>query len=186
MVCRTDLGLPGLPGFFVLPGPLRKVENVLHTYTVLDFIGESPYTRRVTGVSPCFEGEFRDSDGICGKVGHGRDDVKGKVWGGCWDVALSPSRRLRFLVDISPPLRHTHRMIIRCLRTDAVLEKDLTITTAGEAMVRRIRAAAADWLPENIEAVVDKYQRTGWHPFMFDVFANETTRRLGGDATRRR
>ena len=78
-VCRTDLGLPGLRGFFVLPGPLRKVENVLHTYTVLDFIGESPYTRRVTGVSPCFEGECRDSDGICGKVGHGRDDVKGKV-----------------------------------------------------------------------------------------------------------
>lgn len=24
MVCRTDLGLLGLPGFFVLPGPLRK------------------------------------------------------------------------------------------------------------------------------------------------------------------
>lgn len=62
-------------------------------------------------------------------------------------------------------------MIIRCLRTGAVLEKDLTITTAGEAMVRRIRAAAADWLPENIEAVVNKYKRTGQHPFMFDVFA---------------
>ena len=62
-------------------------------------------------------------------------------------------------------------MIIRCLRTGAVLEKDLTITTAGEAMVRRIRAAAADWLPENIEAVVNKYKWTGQHPFMFDVFA---------------
>lgn len=78
-------------------------------------------------------------------------------------------------------------MIIRCLRTGAVLEKDLTITTAGEAMVRRIRAAAADWMPENIEAVVDKYQRTGWHPFMFDVFVAE---RCGcwrdGDKTRRR
>lgn len=99
MVCRTDLGLPGLPGFFVLPGPLRKVENVLHTYTVLDFIGESPYTRRITDVSPCFEGEFRDSDGICGKVGHGRDDVKGKVSDGAGGAlprlaALSPPRRL--------------------------------------------------------------------------------------------
>ena len=72
---------------------------------------------------------------------------------------------------------HTQRMIIRCLRTGAVLERDLTITTAGEAMERRIRAAAADWLPENTEAVVDKYKRTGQHPFMFDVFANETARR---------
>jgi hypothetical protein len=80
MVCRTDLGLPGLPGFFVLPGPLRKVENVLHTYTVLDFIGESPYTRRVTDVAPCFEGGFWDSDSIWGKVGYDRDAVKGKIW----------------------------------------------------------------------------------------------------------
>ena len=62
-------------------------------------------------------------------------------------------------------------MIIRCLRTGAVLEKDLTITTAGEALVRRIRDAAFDWLPENIEAVVNKYKRTGQHPFMFDAFA---------------
>ena len=68
MVCRTDLGLPGLPGFFVLPGPLRKVENVLHTYTSVDFIGESPYTRRVTDVAPCFEEDLEDSDGIFGKV----------------------------------------------------------------------------------------------------------------------
>jgi hypothetical protein len=67
-------------------------------------------------------------------------------------------------------------MMIRCLRTGAVLEKDLTITTAGEAMVRRIRAAAADWLPENIEAVVNKYKRTGQHPFMFEL-GSETTRR---------
>ncbi len=80
MVCRTDLGLPGLPGFFVLPGPLRKVENALHTYTVLDFIGESPYTRRVTDVAPCFEGVFWDSDGIWGKVVYGWDVVKEKVW----------------------------------------------------------------------------------------------------------
>ena len=88
------------------------------------------------------------------------------------DVAPSSlSRRPRFLVDISSPLRHTHRMIIRCLRTGAVLEKDLTITTAGEALVRRIRDAAFDWLPENIEAVVNKYKRTGQHPFMFDAFA---------------
>jgi hypothetical protein len=68
-------------------------------------------------------------------------------------------------------------MIIRCLRTGAVLERNLTITTAGEAMERRIRAAAADWMPENIEAVVAKYKRTGQHPFMFDVFANEMVRR---------
>jgi hypothetical protein len=70
-------------------------------------------------------------------------------------------------------------MIIRCLRTGAVLERNLTITTAGEAMEQRIRAAAAaaDWLPENIEAVVAKYKRTGQHPFMFDVFANEMVRR---------
>lgn len=67
-------------------------------------------------------------------------------------------------------------MVIRCLRTGAVLEKDLTLTTVGEAMVRRIRAAAADWMPENIEAVVNKYKRTGHHPFMFDVFANETSK----------
>ena len=80
MVCRTDLGLPGLPGFFVLPGPLRKVENVLHTYTVLDFIEESPYTRRVTDVAPCFEGDFWDSDGIWGKVVHRGDEVKRKIW----------------------------------------------------------------------------------------------------------
>ena len=80
MVCRTDLGLPGLPGFFVLPGPLRKVENVLHTYTVLDFIGESPYTRRVTDVSPCFEEGLEDSDGIWGKVVHRGDEVKRKIW----------------------------------------------------------------------------------------------------------
>ena len=78
-VCRTDLSLPGLPGFFVLPGPLRKLENVLHTYTVLDFIGESPYTRRVTDVAPCFEESLEDSDSIRGKVGYGWDDVKGKV-----------------------------------------------------------------------------------------------------------
>ena len=94
---------------------------------------------------------------------------RGKFGGGGW----------RFLVDISPPIPHTQRMIIRCLRTGAVLERDLTITTAGEAMLRRIRAAAADWLPENIEAVVNKYKRTGYHPFMFDVFADETTRRQG-------
>ena len=61
-------------------------------------------------------------------------------------------------------------MIIKCLRTSAILEKDLTVTTAEEAMVRRIRDAAADWLPENIEAVVNKYKRTGHHPFMFDIF----------------
>ncbi len=79
-VCRTDLGLPGLPGFFVLPGPLRKVENVLHTYTVLDFIGESPYTRRVTDVAPCFEEGLEDSDGISGKVVHRGDEVKRKIW----------------------------------------------------------------------------------------------------------
>ncbi len=62
-------------------------------------------------------------------------------------------------------------MIIKCLRTSAILEKDLTVTTAGEAMVRRIRDAAADWLPENIEAIVNKYKQTGHHPFMFDIFA---------------
>ena len=80
---------------------------------------------------------------------------------------------------------YTQRMIIRCLRTGAVLERDLTITTAGEAMEWRIRAAAADWLPENIEAVVAKYKRTGWHPFMFDVFANETRRQDDWTARRR-
>ena len=83
-------------------------------------------------------------------------------------------------------MSHTQRMIIRCLRTGAVLERNLTITTAGEAMERRIRAAAADWLPENIEAVVAKYKRTGQHPFMFDVFANETTRLRSNETTRLR
>ena len=67
-------------------------------------------------------------------------------------------------------------MIIKCLRTGAILEKDLTVTTAEEAMVRRIRDAAADWLPENIEAVVNKYKRTGHHPFMFDIFGGESGR----------
>lgn len=63
-------------------------------------------------------------------------------------------------------------MIIKCLRTGKVVEKGFANSDeARAALLRRIRQTAADqgWLPENVEAVVLKYERTGNHPFMFDL-----------------
>lgn len=64
-------------------------------------------------------------------------------------------------------------MVIKCLRTGKVLENNLTLTSAGEAMERRIRESCADWQPHVTEALVAKWKRGGGHPFMFEVFANE-------------
>lgn len=130
-VCRTDLGLPGLPGFFVLPGPLRKVENVLHTYTVLDFIGESPYTRRVTDVAPCFEGDFWDSDGICGKVVYDQDCCQGE----------SGDRHLAVFSPLTSSRRHP------MIAAHATTEIFSTHPTAAPRATRAVRHRPARHLP---------------------------------------
>ena len=62
-------------------------------------------------------------------------------------------------------------MKIVCLRTGTTLEKDLTITTAGEAMVRRIREECmlSNISEESTEQIIKNYQLKGFQPFMFDV-----------------
>jgi len=62
-------------------------------------------------------------------------------------------------------------MKIVCLRTGTTLEKDLTITTAGPAMARRIREECmlSNISEESTEQIIKNYQLKGFQPFMFDV-----------------
>lgn len=57
--------------------------------------------------------------------------------------------------------------------TGKVLEKDLTITTVNEAMERRLRAAASNWEPQNIEIMIAGWKRSRHHPFNFAIEGND-------------
>jgi len=52
-----------------------------------------------------------------------------------------------------------------------VLESGLTLAEENASIERRIRehCAASGWKPENVEGLVDKWKRTGFHPYNFAI-----------------
>lgn len=98
---------------------------------MLDFIGESPYTRRVTDVSPCFEGGF---------LGQRRHSRQGRLWLGCRQgesgdhclAAISP------LTSPSPPQYHSPRDTTKILPPHS---------TATPRATRAVRHRPARHLP---------------------------------------
>jgi len=70
--------------------------------------------------------------------------------------------------------------------TGKILESGLTLAEANASIERRIREHCADrWKPENIEALVDKWKRTGFHPYNFAIEA-EVKCKIDGPQRRKR